>query len=145
MTTEYVRLVTDTGIIRMFPNANRPATPIRSALNVLGHFSLLLLAVAVVGLTTVCSVLALHTALASGPAVAGAYSLLVFVGVGVVKTSYRFAGYGAAFVGGLAIVMALGQHAFGDVLYPGTVYLGLATVIALVCAVVRLEVWTWGR
>ena len=140
MTTTYPRVtgwrneISDTGLIRMFPRANRPAEPIRSLLNVLGHFTLLVLGVIGVGITTLSSVLRHDTLLATPPAIIGAYVLLGFVAAGIFRTSFRQAGYGVLYAAIQAAVMIVGEQHWSNGTVVGVAYLALALPMVLLLA-----------
>lgn len=134
------RFLTDTGMIRTFPNANVPDHYLRSALTVFGHFTLLVLAVVGITASTVGSAIGVESLWTSGLAIFFAWVFAVCVGLGVIRTSFRFAGYAAAYAAGIAASMGFGHIVFEDAMYFGWVFAGVVGMLVFVAGVIRLDV-----
>jgi uncharacterized membrane protein SirB2 len=138
--------LTNTGVFTMFPGAmSQPNDSVRRALTAVGHLVALVAAVVAIVATTVSSIVEADNLLASKPAVIGAYTLIAYVGAGIVRSNFRHTLAGFAFLGGLAVLMAIGQIAYQDASFFGWVYLGFAVVMAFVASVMWLDVRLNGR
>jgi hypothetical protein len=134
------RLLADTGTIRTFPDSNTPDHYLRSAFMVFGHFTLLVLAVAGITASTVGSAIGVEGLWTSRLAIYFAWVFAVCVGLGVVRTSFRFAGYALAYAAGIAASMGFGHIVFEDAMYFGWVFAGLTAMLVFVAGVIRLDV-----
>jgi hypothetical protein len=137
--------LTNTGVFAKFQSASAQDDSVRRALMALGHFVALVVAVAAIAFTTVSSILGSDSALSNKPALFGAYALVVYVGIGILKSTFRYTLSGFMFAGGLAAFMAIGHSVYLDAVFFGWIYLGFAAVVAFVVGVVWLDVRLNGR